>query len=159
MALAEAKTQGTMQKVMQQAPETARLDKWLWCARFFKTRGLAVDEINRGRVQVNERAAKPGRDLKPGDILTFRQGPITRTVQVLELAKIRGPASVAQTLYRETAESLEQREQIAEQRRFAPEPGESLRHGRPTKRNRRELGRAGMGVVVHDDRWSTSLRD
>ncbi len=144
---------------MQQVPETVRLDKWLWCARFFKTRTLAVEEIDRGRVVVNERAAKPGRDLKPGDRVTFRQGPVARTVQVVALSNLRGPASIAQGLYVETSGSIATREQLAEHRRLAPEPADSLRHGRPTKRDRRDIERAGAGAVVHDGRWSASLRD
>lgn len=148
-----------MQAAMQQTLETVRLDKWLWCARFFKTRGLAVEEINRGRVQVNDRSAKPGRDLRPNDIVAFRQGTVARTVQVVALSNLRGPAIVAQGLYLETAESIAIREQLTENRRLAPEPADSLRHGRPTKRDRREIERVDSIAVVHDGRWTASLRD
>jgi ribosome-associated heat shock protein Hsp15 len=148
-----------MRSAIQQAPATVRLDKWLWCARFFKTRGLAVEEINRGRVHVNERAAKPGRDLKSGELISFRQGAAARTVLVVSLSNMRGPASVAQGLYVETPESIAARELLAENRRLSPEPAESLRNGRPTKRDRREIERVDAGAIVHDNRWSASLRD
>ena len=120
-----------------------------------------MDEINRGRVQVNMRAAKPGRDLKPGDIVDFRQGAINRTVKVTALSTMRGPASVAQHLYEETAASITEREARAEQLRLAPEPAHSQTHGRPTKRNRRDIDRAaGEGNrVVHGSRWTASLGD
>ena len=120
-----------------------------------------MDEINRGRVQVNMRAAKPGRDLKLGDIVDFRQGAINRTVKVMALSMMRGPASVAQHLYEETAASITEREARAEQLRLAPEPAHSQTHGRPTKRNRRDIDRAaGEGNrVVHDSRWTASLGD
>lgn len=137
-------------------PLTLRLDKWLWCARFYKTRGLAVEEIGKGRVEVNGNAAKPSRDLRPGDTVVLRHGPLNRTIVVKALSAMRGPASVAQTLYEETAESLLAREKFAEQKRLAPEPAESLAHGRPTKRNRRDIERE-SGSHGWDDRWSASV--
>ena len=73
-----------------------RLDKWLWAARFFKTRGLATEDIGRGRVSVNGQVAKASRELKPGDLLQWRQGPVQRTVKVLALSNVRGPAPQAQ---------------------------------------------------------------
>jgi ribosome-associated heat shock protein Hsp15 len=126
-----------------------RLDKWLWAARFFKTRSLAADEIARHRVQVNGQVAKASRELKPGDEVQLRQGPMSRTVTVRTLSQIRGPASVAQTLYEETAASTAAREAQALQRRVAPEPALSIEQGRPTKRDRRQL--------ADWDRWSASL--
>src|SRR5438105_3816433 len=83
--------------------ESQRIDKWLWAARFFKTRSLAVDEIVRGRVEVNGQAVKPARDVRPGDTVGVRQGAIQRTVVVKALSGVRGPAPVAQQLYAETS--------------------------------------------------------
>lgn len=125
-----------------------RLDKWLWAARFYKTRGLATDEINKGRVQVNGQAAKPARELKAGDLVELRQGPVHRTVQVLGLSQVRGPAPVAQALYAETPESTARREKAAEQRRLGSEPALAIEQGRPTKRDRRQL--------ADWNRWSAS---
>jgi ribosome-associated heat shock protein Hsp15 len=121
------------------ASEGQRLDKWLWAARFFKTRSLAVDEIERGRIRVNEADAKPGRELRLGDRVWIRQGPVQRTVVVVRFDASRGPAPRAQTMYAETEESLRAREAEAERRRQAPEPALDLAHGRPTKRDRRQL--------------------
>ncbi|MEN9781133.1 MAG: RNA-binding S4 domain-containing protein [Burkholderiaceae bacterium] len=136
-----------------------RLDKWLWAARFYKTRALAVDEITLGRVQVNGADAKPARELRPGDTLHLRQGWMQRTVIVRALSERRGPASEAQALYEETADSIAAREQAARQRREAPEPALARHAGRPTKRERRDLDAAqgqredsGWGP-----RWSASI--
>lgn len=116
-----------------------RLDKWLWVARFYKTRALAAEDIGRGRVSVNGQVAKASRELKPGDLLQFRQGSVLRAVEVLGLSALRGPAAVAQTLYAETAGSVAARLQAAEARRLGVEPAGSIEHGRPTKRDRRQL--------------------
>ena len=132
-------------------PDRVRLDKWLWAARFYKTRALAADEVGRGRVLVNQQAAKASRELKPGDELQIRQGPVTRTVAVLALSHLRGPAPVAQALYAETPESLAAREKAAEQRRLGAEPAQSIEQGRPTKRDRRQL--------ADWRRWSASVDD
>lgn len=133
--------------------DTLRIDKWLWCARFFKTRSLAADEISKGRVTINGQAAKASREVHCGDTVTLRQGLIARTVLVHGLSGARGPAPVAQQLYEETAESMSIREQAAEQRRLAPEPAHTLTEGRPTKRNRRDMER----VNSLDNRWSASI--
>jgi len=133
--------------------ETMRLDKWLWCARFYKTRSLATEEISKGRVTVNGQQAKPARDLRCGDTVALRQGPVARTVLVRALSGARGPAPVAQLLYEETAQSIAAREQAAEQRRLAPEPAATLQDGRPTKRNRRNIERA----QDWGSRWSASI--
>ncbi len=133
--------------------ETMRLDKWLWCARFYKTRSLATEEIAKGRVTVNGQAAKPARDLRCGDIVALRQGPVARTVLVRALSGARGPAPVAQLLYEETPESIAARERAAEQRRLAPEPAAALQEGRPTKRDRRNIDRA----RDWGSRWSASI--
>ncbi|WP_425259670.1 RNA-binding S4 domain-containing protein [Rubrivivax sp. RP6-9] len=128
-----------------------RLDKWLWAARFYKTRALAAEEIDRGRVSVNDAPAKPGRELRTGDRVALRQGPVQRTVDVLGLSNVRGPAPVAQALYRETPESVAARARAAEARRQGVEPAMALEHGRPTKRDRRQLG--------DWQRWSASIDD
>ena len=130
-----------------------RIDKWLWAARFYKTRSLAADEIGKGRVRVNDQEAKPSREVKAGDIVMLRQGAVLRTVRVRALSGARGPAVVAQQLYEETADSIAARERAAQQHRLAPEPALSLTQGRPTKRDRREMGKA------WGDRWSASLDD
>ena len=131
--------------------DRVRLDKWLWAARFYKTRALATSEIGRGRVSVNEQAAKPSRELKPGDLLTLRQGPVKRTVLVKGLSQMRGPAPVAQALYEETSASIAQRGRAAEQRRLGAEPAQTMEQGRPTKRDRRQL--------ADWQRWSASADD
>ena len=95
--------------------DSMRLDKWLWCARFYKTRSLAVEEIGKGRVTVNGQAAKAARELRVGDNVALRQGPVARTVIVRALSSFRGPAPVAQQLYEETPESIAARAQAAEQ--------------------------------------------
>ncbi|MFO6421056.1 RNA-binding S4 domain-containing protein [Hylemonella sp. W303a] len=142
-------------------PDTMRLDKWLWAARFYKTRALAAEEIGKGRARVNGQVAKPARDLKPGDTVELRQGAIGRTVRVRALSAQRGPAPVAALLYEETPESIAQRTAIAEQQRLAVEPALSLTQGRPTKRDRRqiELERGGLqsGASGWGERWSASL--
>jgi ribosome-associated heat shock protein Hsp15 len=125
-----------------------RLDKWLWAARFFKTRSLATAEIGKGRINVNEQPAKPARALRIGDRVELRQGLVTRTVTVLGLSESRGPAPVAQALYEETPESIAKREKAAEQRRVAAEPSQTIEQGRPTKRDRRKL--------ADWNRWSAS---
>ena len=135
--------------------EKLRIDKWLWAARFFKTRSLATDEIDKGRVAVNGQEAKPAREVKVGDTVSLRREGVTRTVVVKGVSDVRGPAPVAQQLYEETPESVQERERAAEQRRYAREPALSIEHGRPTKRGRRELDEArGWG-----DRWSASIDD
>jgi ribosome-associated heat shock protein Hsp15 len=132
-----------------------RIDKWLWAARFYKTRSLATDEIGKGRVEVNDQTAKASREVKMGDTLKIRQGDVTRTIQVLGLSDQRGPAPVAQQLYEESPESLALREKAAVQRRLAREPALSIEQGRPTKRNRRDLEKVKQGGW--DDRWTASL--
>jgi ribosome-associated heat shock protein Hsp15 len=131
-----------------------RIDKWLWAARFYKTRSLATDEINKGRVQVNGQDAKPARELKTGDTVAVRQGVVQRVVTVVGLSASRGPAPVAQALYAETPESVAARELAAQQRREAPEPALSLDQGRPTKRGRREINAV---TRDWDNRWSASV--
>jgi ribosome-associated heat shock protein Hsp15 len=131
-----------------------RIDKWLWAARFYKTRTLASDEIDRGRVELNGQTVKPAREVKAGDTVSVRQGPVLRTVVVLGISGMRGPAPVAQALYAETQQSLELRQQQAEQRKLAPEPALAQAHGRPTKRDRRAHDQA---AGDWGDRWSASI--
>jgi len=131
--------------------EKMRIDKWLWAARFYKTRTLAAEEIDKGRVQINGQDVKPARDVKASDTLSLRQGPVLRVVVVKGLSMQRGAAPVAQLLYEETQESVSNRLQAAEQRRLAGEPADSIEHGRPTKRDRRSMEKS------WGDRWSASV--
>ncbi|OIN92976.1 MAG: RNA-binding protein [Comamonadaceae bacterium CG1_02_60_18] len=133
--------------------ERLRIDKWLWGARFYKTRSLASDEIALGRVRIHGNAVKPAHEVKPGDVIELRIGNLRRTVQVLALSDKRGPAPVAALLYQETEASVLLREQLAQQLRLTPEPALSRSQGRPTKRDRRvaEQLRQQHGW---DDRWS-----
>lgn len=135
--------------------QSMRLDKWLWCARFYKTRSLAVEEIGKGRVTVNGHNAKASREVRVGDTIAMRQAHIPRTVVVLGLMPARGPAPVAQGLYEETAASQAERAHLAEQRRLAPEPAAALTDGRPTKRDRREIDKA--RGTDWNERWSASI--
>lgn len=121
--------------------DTMRLDKWLWAARFFKTRSLATQEINKGRIHVNQQMVKPAREIKPGDTLWIKRGDTAITVVVSALSQVRGPAPIAQQLYAETPDSIAAREHAAELRRLAPEPARQIEHGRPTKRDRRLINR------------------
>lgn len=132
------------------APQRVRLDKWLWAARFYKTRSLAAEDIDKGRIQVNEQVAKASRELRPGDRVDMRQaGGLMRTVVVQALSAVRGPAPQAQLLYAETPDSIQRRQQYAEQRRQGVEPADTIQQGRPTKRDRRDL--------ADWQRWSASV--
>lgn len=114
-----------------------RLDKWLWAARFYKTRSLAVLEIGKGRVLVNDQLAKPAREVAIGDRISVRKEDPPVHVQVRALSAVRGPAPAARLLYEETPESIAARERAVEMRRLAPEPAQDITDGRPTKRDRR----------------------
>ncbi len=121
------------------APLTSlRIDKWLWAARFFKTRSLATEAIHAGHIKLNGATVKPARELRPGDMLDLAIGEEKWTVEVLGLNDLRRPASEAQQLYAETAESRERRAAAKEAHRLAPTPGSDLR-GRPTKKARRQI--------------------
>lgn len=133
--------------------DKTRIDKWLWAARFFKTRSLATEAVNRGHVQIDQQAIKPARDVRLGDELTIWLARVPRTVVVMGISEHRGPAPVAQQLYAETPESVEKRTKAAEQRRLSPEPALAMEHGRPTKRDRRDLDK------TWGERWSASLDD
>ena len=117
-----------------------RLDKWLWAARFYKTRSLATAAINAGEVRVARERVKPARDVKVGDELRVRRGDDVMDIVVRELSSVRGAAPVAQRLYDETGESRQRRARAAERRALAREPALDLK-GRPTKRDARELRR------------------
>ena len=117
-----------------------RMDKWLWAARFFKTRTLAAKACELGRVDSNGQPAKPAREVKPGDLLRVKNDAGDFQLEVLGVSEIRGPAAVAQTLYRETEASRELRMKLAEERRTMPH-FEGFREGKPSKRDRRDLSR------------------
>ena len=139
-------------KVISRAAHAAskvRLDKWLWAARFFKTRSLSADEIGKGRVQVNGQTAKASRDVRVGDRIELKQGQVARTVVVTTAIEQRGSATVAQTMFEETPDSIEQRTRQALERRLNTEPSLTLEQGRPTKRDRRQL--------ADWNRWSASV--
>jgi len=117
---------------------SVRMDKWLWAARFFKTRSMAARACELGRIQSNKQPAKPAREVRIGDLLQIKAEGGDFQVEVLLLTEVRGPASIAQALYRETESSRELRLMVAQQRKalmnFAPAP-----EGRPSKRDRRKI--------------------
>lgn len=117
-----------------------RIDKWLWAARFYKTRSLASDAVEGGHVEVNGERAKPSKQIREGDELRVRLNQYTHVIHVRGLSERRGPAPEARTLYEETGESRAERERLAEQRRLAPPPAYE-EGGRPTKRDRRNMAR------------------
>jgi ribosome-associated heat shock protein Hsp15 len=119
--------------------EKNRIDKWLWAARFFKTRSLASDAVECGKVLINEVRVKPAKAVAVGDRLDIRVGQVQFVVDVLALSNKRGSAPIAQKLYRETDESRQRRETIAAQNKALPQPFHFK--GRPTKRDRREIER------------------
>ena len=121
--------------------EKVRIDKWLWAARFFKTRSLAVEAIGGGKILVNEARVKPARVIQAGDKVSVRVGPYEHLVVVRGLSERRGPASVAATLYEETATSRAARAKLAEQLRMAPAAFVFEEKGRPTKKDRRDIER------------------
>jgi len=117
-----------------------RIDKWLWAARFFKTRSLASRACELGRIESNGNQRKAAREVRIGDLLRVRNDSGDFQVEVLALSEIRGPAAVAQTLYRETEASRELRRKLEEERKAMPN-FEAFREGKPSKRDRREIGR------------------
>lgn len=136
-----------------------RLDKWLWAARFYKTRSLSAEEIDKGRVKVNGAAVKPARELRIDDQVDLRIGPVVRTVVVRALSGVRGSATVAALLYEETPASVALRLATAEQRRLAPEPADTIAQGRPSKRDRRDIEAWRQPAAGWNDRWSASVDD
>ncbi|AXS81369.1 RNA-binding S4 domain-containing protein [Dechloromonas sp. HYN0024] len=119
-----------------------RVDKWLWAARFFKTRSLASDAVSGGKVKVNGAATKPAREIKPGDQLDIANSETRWTVTVRILSEKRGPAPEARLLYEETLDSISARQAAREGRQFIQDPAADI-HGRPTKRDRRQMDRYG----------------
>ena len=128
----------------QNEQQKLRIDKWLWAARFFKTRALAADAIECGKALVNGVRVKSAKLLTAGDILTLRLGPYQYVIEVLALSDKRGPATEAQKLYKETEESRLRREVLALELKAQPEP--TAHEGRPTKRDRREIEKFKSGV-------------
>src|SRR6202050_1557041 len=119
---------------------TVRIDKWLWAARFFKTRSLASRACELGRVESNGQHVKPSRDVRVGDMLRVKNDSGEFQIEILALSEMRGPAPVARTLYRETEASIESRLKAAEERRAMPR-FETSTEGKPSKRDRREIAR------------------
>jgi ribosome-associated heat shock protein Hsp15 len=118
--------------------EAVRLDKWLWAARFFKTRSLATEAVNGGKVELNGLRPKPSKEVKMGDQLRVRLGPFVHAITIRGLAERRGPASLAAQLYEESPDSIAARERLREQHRLAPST-QYEEGGRPTKKDRRTL--------------------
>ena len=131
--------------------DKVRIDKWLWAARFYKTRTLATDDIHKGRIEVNGQEAKPAREVRVGDTIRLRQREGPRVLVVLAISDKRGSAPIAQQLYQETADSLKARAEAADLRRMGTEPALSLQHGRPGKHERRAIENA------WGERWSASV--
>ena len=131
-------------RISTEAGAKLRIDKWLWAARFFKTRSLAADAVDKGHVRIGGVSVKPAKDVRVGDFVEVEIERIVWQVQVLGVCEARGPASVAQTLYSETDESRQKRQAEHERRKTYREPAEAL-HGRPTKRDRRTIDRFSGG--------------
>lgn len=123
-----------------ESDEDLRLDKWLWVARFFKTRGLAQEAIKGGKVEINGERPKPARQVRIGDTLRVRRGQFETVVRVVALSRQRGPASVAAALYEESAESIERRQALARELRLTAASAPRFA-GRPSKRDRRHIVR------------------
>ena len=131
--------------LLEQRPSTRpvekmRIDKWLWCARFFKTRSLATQAVDSGKVKLDAQRIKPAREISPGNRLTIQVGDFVWDIEVLGLSTHRGPAPIAQTLYRETEASQLRRQQQLLAHQVNREPSAQLK-GRPTKRDRRQIKR------------------
>ena len=131
-------------RVSTDASARLRIDKWLWATRFFKTRSLAATAVEKGQVRIGGATVKPARDVRIGDLVEIEIERMVWQVEVLGLCDVRGPASVAQTLYAETADSKAKRQQELERRKTYREPAEALQ-GRPTKRDRRIIDRLSGG--------------
>ncbi|MFL9870573.1 RNA-binding S4 domain-containing protein [Paraburkholderia megapolitana] len=131
-------------RISTDAGARLRIDKWLWAARFFKTRSLAATAVEKGQVRIGGATVKPARDVRVGDLVEIEIERMVWQVEVLGLCDVRGPASVAQTLYAETADSKAKRQQELERRKTYREPAEALQ-GRPTKRDRRIIDRLSGG--------------
>ncbi len=126
---------------MDQGSDRVRVDKWVWAARFYKTRSLATEAVAGGKVEVNGERAKPAKTVKPGDEIRLRVGPYENILIIRDLAERRGPASVAQALYEETEASRVARQRLAAQLAASPATFVYEEKGRPTKKDRRDLSR------------------
>jgi ribosome-associated heat shock protein Hsp15 len=124
---------------MDEATGAVRIDKWLWAARFYKTRSLAADAVTSGKVELNGERTKPAKTVKAGDMIRMRSGVFEQVVEVKALSDKRGPATVAQTLYAETADSAAARAKLAERMRYEMPAG--TESGRPSKKERRDIAR------------------
>ncbi|MDE1004859.1 MAG: RNA-binding S4 domain-containing protein [Paraburkholderia fungorum] len=131
-------------RISTEAGAKLRIDKWLWAARFFKTRSLAADAVDKGHVRIGGAGVKPAKDVRVGDLVEIEIERIVWQVEVLGVCDVRGPASVAQTLYAETEESRLKRQVEQERRKTYREPAAAL-HGRPTKRDRRTIDKLSGG--------------
>lgn len=129
---------------MNEPLRSVRIDKWLWAARFYRTRSLAQQAVEGGRVRLDGERVKPARELKAGDALAISVGEYEWQVTVTGLAERRGSADLARSLYRESDESRARRQAMVEMRRLTPEPSQAIK-GRPTKRERRALERLRRG--------------
>jgi ribosome-associated heat shock protein Hsp15 len=121
--------------------DKVRIDKWLWAARFFKTRALAVEAIGGGKILVNDDRVKPAKAVQAGDMVSIRLGPYEHVVAVVGLSERRGPAAAAALLYQETAASIDARARLSEQLRMAPAAFVFEDKGRPSKKDRRDIER------------------
>lgn len=128
---------------MEQADQTTglRLDKWLWAARFFKTRQLAVEAINGGKVHLNGQRTKPGKTVHPGARLRIHKGLLEWDIEIVQISRQRRPAAEAQHFYRETEHSVQQRKALVEERRQLNKTSSKTAGGRPSKRDRRMIHR------------------
>jgi len=131
-------------KISTEPGARLRIDKWLWAARFFKTRSLAADAVDKGRVQIGGAAVKPAKEVRVGDLVVIEIDRLSWEVRVVGVCEVRGPAAVAQTLYEETPESRAKRAAEEHRRRTYREPAAAL-HGRPTKRDRRVIDKLSGG--------------
>ena len=123
--------------------DAVRIDKWLWAARFFKTRSLATAAVDNGKIRLNGDHVKPAHSVKPGDAIEINNGSTEWEIVVVGLDQVRRSAVLAQKIYSETEKSLAKRQREAEQNKFYREPGTTLK-GRPTKRNRRLLDNSNL---------------
>jgi ribosome-associated heat shock protein Hsp15 len=136
---------------------STRIDKYLWAARFYKTRSLASEEISKGRIKLNGQVTKASREVKAGDQIELLRTGLITVIEVLQVSEQRGGAPQAQTLYQETSQSIATREKAQDIRRFNHEPATSITQGRPTKRDRRSLDEARSGAPSWNDRWSAEI--
>ncbi len=137
--------------------DATRIDKYLWAARFYKTRSLASEEIGKGRIKLNGQVAKASKDVKTGDQIELLRTGLVTVIDVLQVSEQRGGAPQAQTLYCETTDSIAARDKAQDIRRFTHEPATAMTQGRPTKRDRRSLEEARNGSPQWNDRWSAEV--